>query len=141
MLQSKSSKLEKKNLLEASTSSDNVIKKYDNSFKKLLARSLNRSIMASMIYVVSRNRTRGIGYDSDSEKDDIPKTFQTHFVPYGKKYGVVPKVKTFSKPKVKAKAHSCFNYACMYKYPAQKPKFVRNSGKTNQKGPRKLWGT
>lgn len=99
--------------------------------------------MALMIYDISRNGTREIGYDSDeesnSEKDDKLKTLHSHFVPSGKQNGVVPKGKTFSKPKAKVKAHSCFNYAYMYKYPAHELKFVKNSGKTNQKGPRKLW--
>lgn len=27
----------------------------------------------------------------------------------------------------------------MYEFPTHKPKFVKNSGKTNQKEPRKLW--
>lgn len=51
----------------------------------------------------------------------------------------MPKGKTFSKPKAKEKAHSYFNYAYMYDYPAQQPKFAKNSRKTNQKGPKKLW--
>ena len=44
--------------------------------------------MASMIYGVSKNRTMGIGYDSndefDFEKDEKPNTPQSHLFPYGK---------------------------------------------------------
>lgn len=69
LLQSRSSKLKKENLSEASTDSSSVIKKYDKYFKKFLARSLNRSVMASMIYGVSRNGTRGIGYNSNEESN------------------------------------------------------------------------
>lgn len=76
--QSKSLKPEKSILLKASTSSCDIIKKYDKSFHKFLSKSLDRNLMASMIYGVSRNGTRGIGYDSneesDFEKDDKPNT-------------------------------------------------------------------
>lgn len=69
--------------------------------------------MDSIIYGVSRNRTRGICYDSDeeftSEKYDKSKTLYSHVIPFGKQNGVVSKGKTFSKPKAKAKAHSHFN--------------------------------
>lgn len=98
--------------------------------------------MASMIYGVSRNKTKGISYDfdeeSNSEKDDKPKSLHSHFVPFGKQNVVVLKGKTFSKSKAKAKVHSHFNYAYMYTYPTQKSKFVKNSRKTNKKGPKKL---
>lgn len=83
--QSKSTKPEKKIIFKASTGSSDIIKKYDKSFQKFLARILNRSLMSSMIYGVTRNRTRGIGYDSDDEydyeKDDKPNTLQSQFVP------------------------------------------------------------
>lgn len=88
VLQSKSSKLEKGDLSKASTDSDDVIKKYDKFFHKFLARSLNKSVMASMIYGVSINETRGIGYDSDEEsnskKYDKLKTLHSYFVLSGK---------------------------------------------------------
>ena len=51
----------------------------------------------------------------------------------------MPKGRIASKPKAKVKPHSRFNHAFMYKYPAQKPKFVKNFGKTNSKGPKKMW--
>ena len=101
MLQSKSSKLEKENLSEDSIHLDDVIKKYEKSFKKFLARSLNKSVMASMMHGVRINETRGIGYDSDEEsnskKDDKPKTFHSNFIPSSKQNGVVPKGKNLFK--------------------------------------------
>ena len=92
--------------------------------------------------VLAETRQRGIGYDSDdendNEEDNMPNTLQSHFVPYGKQNYVRPKGRTVSKPKAKAKPHTRSNHAFMYRYPAQKPKFVKNFGKTNPKGPRKI---
>lgn len=140
---SKSLKPKKKVLSKASTDSGDIINKYGKSFKKFLAKSLNKSLMASMIYGVSRNETRGIGYDSDEEsdfeKDDKSNTPKAHFVPFGKQNDVIPKGITLSKPKPKTKPHTRSNHAFMYKYPAHKPKFVKSSRKTNPKGPRKIW--
>ena len=85
----------------------NFIKKYEKSFQKFLVRSLNRIVMASMIYGVSRNETRGVGYDSDeestSEKDDKPKTLHSHFVPSGKKMVLYLKIKPFQNLRLKKK--------------------------------------
>ena len=39
-----------------------VSKKYETGFQKFLERNINRTKMASMIYGVSRNGKRGIGY-------------------------------------------------------------------------------
>ncbi|XP_050916179.1 uncharacterized protein LOC127131293 [Lathyrus oleraceus] len=118
--------------------SGDVIKKY-KSFQKFLAKSLNKSLMASKIYGVSKNRTRGIGYDSDdeydSEKDGKPNTLKSHFVPSGKQNDVRPKHRTISKLKAKTKTHAPSNHAFMYKYPTQKPKVIKNSGKANPKDP------
>lgn len=101
VLQSKTSKLEKENISEASTDSDDAINKYDKSLQIFLARILNKSVMASMIYGVSRNKTRGFGSDSDEEftfeKDDKPKSLRSHFAPSGKQNDIVPKGKTFFK--------------------------------------------
>lgn len=69
MLHSKSSKLEKENISEASTNSGDVIKKYGKSFHKFLAKNLNRSVIASMIYGIRRNGTWGIGYNSNEESN------------------------------------------------------------------------
>lgn len=65
-----------------------------------------------MIYGVNRNGRRRIGY--------------------------VPKEKPISKPKEKPKAlYSYFSYAhTQNDYSAQRPRFSKNSGRTNQKGPK-----
>lgn len=42
--------------------SEFVIKKYDMSFKKFLARIVDKSKMASTIYEVRKNEKRGISY-------------------------------------------------------------------------------
>lgn len=63
--------------------------------------------MASMIYGISRNGTRGISYDSDeestSEKDDKPKTIHSHFPPLGNKMVLCLKVKCFKNLRLKQK--------------------------------------
>ena len=143
MPQSKSLKPKNKILSKASIGSSDIVKKYDKYFHKFLAKSLNISLMDSMIYGVNRNGTTCIGYDSDdefdSEKADKPNIIMSHFVPSGKQNGVMCKGRIVSKPKDKEKSHSHFNYAYTYNYPTQKPKFVKNSGKTNPKGTIKIW--
>ena len=68
-LKEKISKLEnnlqntqKETISEVPSNSDKIIKEYDHSFQKFLAKNINRSKMASMIYGVSRNGRKGIGY-------------------------------------------------------------------------------
>ncbi|CAI8595590.1 unnamed protein product [Vicia faba] len=68
-LKEKISKLEndlqnsqKEIISEAPSSTDKIIKEYDHSFQKFLAKNIDRSKMASMIYGVSRNGRKGIGY-------------------------------------------------------------------------------
>lgn len=41
---------------------ESVIKKHDMYFQKFLARNIDRSKMFSMIYEVSKNANKGIGY-------------------------------------------------------------------------------
>lgn len=80
-----------------------------------MARSINRSKVASMIYGVIKNGIRGIAY--------------------------VPEEKPISKPKAKPKAlYSHFSYAhTQNDYSAQRPKFSKNYGITNLKGPKNIW--
>lgn len=73
------------------------------------------------------------------KKDDKSNNLKSHFVPSGKQNDVRPKGRDISKPKGKIKPHGHFNYTYMYRYPTQKPEFVKNSGKTNSKGVRKIW--
>lgn len=115
MPQSKSLKPEKKILSKASTGYGDIIKKYNKSFHKFLARNLNRSLMGSMIYSVSINGTKGIGYDSDdefdSEKYDKQNTLHSYFVSSRKQNDVRPKGRIIYKPKSKTKPHARFNYS------------------------------
>ena len=95
--------------------------------------------MASMNYGVSRNGTRGIGYDSYeesySEKEDKPNTLHSYFV----SVGFVQKEKPSSVPRAKPIAKPFRFNSCKYDYSAAKPKVGKNSGNTNKKGPKKLW--
>lgn len=84
--------------------------------------------MDSMIYGVSRDWTNNVSYntygESNSDKEDKPGNVYSHF-------NSNPKVKPLTKP-------SCFK---SYKndYSANKAKVVKNSRKSNKKGPKKLW--
>ena len=71
--------------------------------------------MASMIYGVSQNNRKGIGYD--------PK-----------------EVKTSSSDQLKSPFSYHYTHTQEQKFEnARKPKVIRNSGKTNQKGPKRFW--
>ena len=68
-LKDKISKLEnqlqnsqKEIISETPSNADKTIKEYDHSFQKFLAKNIDKSKMASMIYGVSRNGRKGIGY-------------------------------------------------------------------------------
>lgn len=52
----------KKNLLEPPMDFECASKRYETSFQKFIAKNIDRSKMASMIYEVSGNRKRDIGY-------------------------------------------------------------------------------
>ena len=53
---------------DSASSSKDILKEYDSSFQTFLAKSIDRSIMASMIYGVSGNNRRGIGYETPKGK-------------------------------------------------------------------------
>ena len=53
---------QKETIPETPSNADEIIKEYDHSFQKFLAKNIDRSKMASMIYGVSRNGRKGIGY-------------------------------------------------------------------------------
>ena len=55
----------------SSSSSKDILKDYDYIFQKFLAKSIDRSKMASMIYGVSGNNRRGIGYETPKGKKHI----------------------------------------------------------------------
>ncbi|CAI8615440.1 unnamed protein product [Vicia faba] len=129
-LRNKISKLEntlqnsqKEPISETPSNADEIIKEYDHSFQKFLAKSIDRSKMASMIYGVSRNGRKGIGYQGKvpTPKNVMDLTIKhtplnSHFV-----YGHTHDIKyTSSKYSVK-------------------PKFNQSFGKTNKSGPKKIW--
>ena len=83
---SKISKLEEE--IISSKSVTNEVIRYDRAFQYFLAKSIDRSRMASMIYGVSRNGRKGLGYSGPSKPIDetpfvIPKPLSEHFVPSG----------------------------------------------------------
>src|ERR1044072_6624737 len=84
-LRSKISKLEEE--ITSSMSESESETKYEKSFQYFLARNIDRSKMASLIYGVSRNQNKGLGYSESSEKCETsstkPKASYEHFVPSG----------------------------------------------------------
>jgi hypothetical protein len=60
-----------------------MIYKYENSFQKFLKNGIERNKMTSMIYGVSQNNKRVIGYvpsEDKSSTDDKPKSpFSYHY--------------------------------------------------------------
>lgn len=113
-LKSKSEKLDKEIFSEAPMDSDCVLSKYETYFQKILPRNIDKSKMASMIYGVSRNGKKGIGY--------VP--------PENSMFKSKPKEMVI-KPKV---MYSQFTYAYTHDiYFAQKPWVDKTFGKTNHK--------
>src|ERR1044072_4954416 len=129
-------------------SSSNNEKKYEKSFQYFLAKSVDRSKMASLIYGISNNNRKGLGYSEPYENhknmNKKPKSLYEKFVPSGTH--VRSSEPTHSKgsrrqpqkrnKSVRPKAHA----QIPLKYPAAKsPKVLRTSGKkkTNKKGPRR----
>src|ERR1044072_1014548 len=84
-LRSKISKLEEE-IISNISDSDNE-KKYEKSFQYFLAKNVDRSKMASLIYGVSRNNKKGLGYSEPYEKHKTlnvkPKALYEQFVPSG----------------------------------------------------------
>jgi hypothetical protein len=102
-------------LSQAPQTSNTIIYKYEKAFQKFLKNGIGRSVMASMIYGVSQNNRRGIGYDPKEDKTS-----------------------TSDQPKSPFSYH--YTHTQEQKFDnARKPKVIRNSGKTNHKGPKRLW--
>lgn len=99
--------------------SESVIKKYDMSFQIFLARNIDIIKMASMIYGVSINEKRGISYVP-------PKNSRVN--PNSKQKAIKPKALQYD-----------FTYGYTRDYSAQKPWVKKNFGRTNKKGPKKIW--
>src|SRR4051812_37061366 len=136
---------------------NNILKEYDLSFRKFLSRSIGRSHLASMIYVVYGNKRVGIDYEGDTPYklepvDDMKITYKplydqfkyghSHYirltshaksfhVTHTKKYVTQPRKYHAAKPKE-------YHVVPPVVYHA-KPKLNQNLRKTNKKGPKKLW--
>ena len=63
-------KAQKISCSDTASSSKDILKEYDYSFQKFLAKRIDRSKMASMIYGVSINRSRSMGYSAPSKPID-----------------------------------------------------------------------
>ena len=115
---------------KSGSSVKNILEEYDYSFQEFLKKSLNRSVMASMIYGVSRNNRKGIGFIPTSEKREPPVSVDDMVIKYTPlydkfKYGHSHDIKYTSSVN-------------KFKDPI-KPKFPVNLRKTNPKGPKKMW--
>src|ERR1044072_6516321 len=139
---SKISKLEEE-VISSTSDSDNE-KKYEKSFQYFQANSVDRSKMASMIYGVSRNNLRCLGYSEPYEDHKIlkekPKAMYEQFVPSGTHVRSSEPVHSRGsqrrpqKRKKFSKAKSHVQIPLKYSA-AQTPKVPRTSGKkTNKKG-------
>ena len=102
-------------LSQAPQTSNKIIYKYEEAFQEFLKNGIDRSIMASMICGVSQNNKRGIGYDPKEDKTSISNQIKS----------------PFSYHYTHTQEHKFKN--------ARRPKVVRNSGKTNHKGPKRFW--
>src|ERR1044072_2032096 len=84
-LRNKISKLEKE--ISSGGSVSNNEKKYEKSFQHFLAKSIDRSKMASLIYGVSNSNRRGLGYSKSYENhknmNEKPKALYEQFVSSG----------------------------------------------------------
>jgi hypothetical protein len=144
-LRNKISKLEKE--ISSGCSDSNNEKKYERSFQYILAKSVDRSKMASLIYGVTNSSRRGLGYSEPYENhknlNKKPKALYEQFVSSG--IHVRSSQQTHSEgsqkqPQNRNKSSRTKAHAQIpFKYHAiNSPKIPRNSGKkTNKRGPRK----
>src|ERR1044072_7834903 len=143
-LRSKISKLEEE--ITSSMSESESETKYEKSFQYFLARNIDRSKMASLIYGVSRNQNKGLGYSESSKKCETsntkPKALYEHFVPSSTQIRSSEHVHSKGsqrQPQKKNKSSRTKNHAQRASdYSKVKtPITFRSSGGTNKKGPRK----
>lgn len=115
---------------DSESSTKDILEEYCYSFQRFLKRSLNRSKMASMIYGVSRNNRKAIGYEPPSGKSsEPPKAVDDMIIKY------TPLYSNFK-----------FGHSHDIKYTSSdkkfkdlnKPKFPVNYRRTNPKGPKKM---
>src|ERR1044072_106045 len=141
-LRSKISKLEEE-VISNTSDSDNE-KKYEKSFQYFLSKGVERSKMASLIYGVSRNNKKGLGYSGPQKENEDnnkkPKPLFDHFVPSG------TEVRTSDSDQAEISNSQKRNKSSKAKPHAQVPlkysktrasQVSRTSGKANPKGPRR----
>ena len=76
-------KVQNISISDSASSSRDILKEYDSSFQTFLAKSIDRSKMASMIYGVSGNNRRGIGYETPKGKETYkPKPVEEMVITY-----------------------------------------------------------
>src|ERR1044072_6280902 len=144
-LRNKISKLEKE-ISSGGSDSDNE-RKYEKSFQYFLAKNVDRSKMASLIYGISNNNKNGLGYSEPFEKHKTlnkkSKALYEQFAPSGthiRSYELTHSEGSRRQPQKRNKSSMTRPHAQIpLKYPATKsPKVPRTSGKkTNKRGPRK----
>ena len=120
-------------------SCENILEKYDSSFQRFLTKSIDRSKMASMIYGVSGNNRRCIGYESSPGSN--PKSFDKLFIKktpmYSQfKFGHLNDIKHTSSEK---NTYVFKPKASQNKHYVEKQKFRQTYKPTNPKGPKKIW--
>lgn len=116
---------------DIASSSKNILKEYDYSFQKFLSRSIYRSKMASMIYGVSGNNRKGIGYEKPKGKE-----------PYHSKSvdDMIIKVTPLYSQLEYGHTHDIKYTSTTYSTNFHdKPKFKQNFRNSNRKGPKKIW--
>src|ERR1044072_2502402 len=138
-LKSKISKLEEE--INSSMSNLDNETKYEKSFQYFLARNINRSKMASLIYGVSRNNMKGLGFSESFDERETsntkPKALYEHFVPSGTHIRSSEYV--HSKGKQPQKKNKFSRTKRVHDYSKIKtPRTFRSSGGANKKGPR-IW--
>ena len=144
-LSSKISKLEKE--ISSDSSILNQEKKYEKSFQHFLAKSIDRSKIASLIYGVSNSNKRGVGHSEPYENHKIlnkrPKAMHEKFVPSGTYVRNSTSTHSESSQRQLQKRNKNSTVKPHVQIPlkyhvALAPKVQRTSGKkTNKRGPRR----
>src|ERR1044072_7645514 len=123
-------------------------KKYEKYFQYFLAKRVDRSKMASLIYGVSNNNQKGLGHSVSDEKFNTlskkPKALYEQFVSSGtyvRSSEPIHSEGNQRQPQKRNKSSGTKSHAQIpFQYSAaQAPKVPRTSGKkkTNKRGPRK----
>src|SRR3954464_11715185 len=138
-------------------SMNHILKEYDLSFRKFLSRSIGRSQLASMIYVVSVNNRVGIGYEGETpykleSVDDMKISYKPLYnqfkyghshdirhTSHAKSFHITHTKKHVTQPRRYHETHVKNYHAVPPTAYNVKPKFNQNLRKSNKKGPKKMW--